>query len=296
MKSKGSKGGRHWSLRGRLGLPAVILSCSFFFVAGFFSANLLSQNINIPKAGVTARQLQSVEEEGETVQLNLLTPGFTGDDFISVIPFQFLSWRPRALYFPKFATAEQCESIINLSKPHLRPSTVALRKGETRESTKGIRTSYGVFVSASEDKSEALDQIEEKIAKVTRLPRENGEPFNVLRYETGEKYDPHYDAFKASEFGPQKSTRVASFLLYLSDVEEGGETTFPYEDGFDYVRGHDSRPCNGFKIRPRQGDGLLFYSLFPNNTIDPTSLHGSCPVIRGEKWVATKWIRDQEYP
>lgn len=55
---------------------------------------------------------------------------------------EVLSWRPRALFFPKFATAEQCQSIVNMAKPKLRPSTLALRKGETEESTKGIRTRY----------------------------------------------------------------------------------------------------------------------------------------------------------
>uniref|UniRef100_M1AZV5 Prolyl 4-hydroxylase n=3 Tax=Solanum TaxID=4107 RepID=M1AZV5_SOLTU len=55
---------------------------------------------------------------------------------------------------------------------------------------------------------------------------------------------------------------------------------------------YDYSKCIGLKVKPRRGDGLLFYSLLPNGTIDLTSLHGSCPVIRGEKWVATKWIRN----
>lgn len=55
---------------------------------------------------------------------------------------QVLSWRPRAVYFPKFATDEQCESIIKLAKSKLKPSSLALRKGETAESTKGVRTRY----------------------------------------------------------------------------------------------------------------------------------------------------------
>ena len=55
---------------------------------------------------------------------------------------QVLSWKPRALYFPRFATAEQCQSIIEMAKSHLRPSTLALRQGETDESTKGTRTRY----------------------------------------------------------------------------------------------------------------------------------------------------------
>lgn len=64
---------------------------------------------------------------------------------INYILIQVLSWRPRALYFPNFATAEQCESVIKMAKPGLKPSTLALRKGETAESTQGIRTRYGLF-------------------------------------------------------------------------------------------------------------------------------------------------------
>ncbi|KAL9257240.1 putative prolyl 4-hydroxylase 9 [Drosera capensis] len=117
--------------------------------------------------------------------------------------------------------------------------------------------------------------------------------FNILRYEIGQKYYSHYDVFNPAEYGPQKSQRVASFLLYLSDVEEGGETMFPFED--DKIdANYDFTQCIGLKVKPKQGDGLLFYSLFVNGTIDPSSLHGSCPVVKGEKWVATKWIRDHE--
>ena len=42
-------------------------------------------------------------------------------------------------------------------------------------------------------------------------------------------------------------------------------------------------------MRPRKGDALLFYSLKPDHkTKDAASLHGGCPVIRGDKWSATK--------
>ncbi|KAK9286915.1 hypothetical protein L1049_015322 [Liquidambar formosana] len=207
---------------------------------------------------------------------------------------QVLSWKPRALYFPKFATAEQCQSIIEMAKLTLKPSTLALRKGETAKSTEGTRTSSGTFISASEDRTGILDLIEKKIARVTMIPKNHGEAFNVLRYEVEQRYNSHYDVFNPAEYGPQESQRIASFLLYLSDVEEGGETMFPFENGSNMGKGYDYKKCIGLKVKPRQGDGLLFYSVFANGTIDRTSLHGSCPVIKGEKWVATKWIRDQE--
>ncbi|KAM1345457.1 hypothetical protein ACFX13_035643 [Malus domestica] len=275
------------SSRAKLGLPTVFLLCSLFFFAGLFISTLLS-HASVPRS--VSRTLESEDDEDHGPMM----PGDTGDSFIQSIPFQVLSWRPRALYFPRFATAEQCESVIEMAKTKLRPSTLALRKGETAESTKGTRTSSGTFISASEDDSGVLDIIEEKIARATMLPRVHGEAFNVLRYEIGQKYDSHYDAFNPTEYGQQKSQRFASFLLYLSDVEEGGETMFPYENGAEMGSSYDYKKCIGLKIMPRQGDGLLFYSVFPNGTIDPTSLHGSCPVIKGEKWVATKWIRNQE--
>lgn len=281
MKGKG-KG--VW--RPKLGLLLLFISWSFFFLAGLFGSMLFSQDVN----GVRSqpRLLESVEEYSP------MPHGETGESSVDLIPFQVLSWKPRALYFPRFATAEQCQSIIEMAKSHLRPSTLALRQGETDESTKGTRTSSGTFISASEDKTGTLDFVERKIAKATMIPRSHGEAFNILRYEIGQRYNSHYDAFNPAEYGPQTSQRVASFLLYLSDVEEGGETMFPFEHDLNIGTGYDYKKCIGLKVKPQRGDGLLFYSVFPNGTIDRTSLHGSCPVIAGEKWVATKWIRDEQ--
>lgn len=272
--------------RTKTGLLVYILSCSLFFLAGFYGSMLFSQDIAVDP--VPRVRLM---EESET--MIALPHGETGESDPRPIPFQVLSWKPRALYFPNFATAEQCENIIKKAKSQLKPSKLALRKGETEENTKGVRTSSGTFMGASEDPTGTLKFVEEKIARATMIPRDHGEDFNVLRYEIGQKYACHYDAFNPSEYGPQKSQRVASFLLYLSDVEEGGETMFPYENGENMDTSYNYEDCIGLKVKPRQGDGLLFYSLYTNGTIDPTSLHGSCPVIEGEKWVATKWIRDQ---
>lgn len=282
MKGKGKFSKR------KLGLPAALLFCSVFFVAGFFGSTLIFQDA--PSVRPRLRMLEVVEEKKRVPMAH----GETGEEFIESIPFQVLSWRPRALYFPQFATAQQCERIIEMAKANLKPSALALRKGETVENTKGTRTSSGTFISASEDETGVLDAVERKIARATMVPHTHGESFNILRYELGQKYDSHYDVFNPAEYGPQSSQRIASFLLYLSDVEDGGETMFPFENGSNIGTGYDYKQCIGLKVKPRRGDGLLFYSVFPNGTIDKTSLHGSCAVLKGEKWVATKWIRDQD--
>ncbi|KAI4298538.1 hypothetical protein L6164_032085 [Bauhinia variegata] len=271
----------------KLGLPTLLVLCSVFLFAGFFLSTLLFQDLG------DVRPRLRILEESTAKGYDALAHGKTGDPFVGSIPLQVLSWKPRALYFPNFTSPELCERIIEMAKSKLEPSKLALRKGETDDSTQGTRTSSGTFISASEDKTGILDFVERKIAKVTMLPKNHGEAFNVLRYELGQKYDSHYDAFDPSEYGPQRSQRMASFLLYLSNVEEGGETMFPFEDGLNIGSGYDYKKCIGLKVKPRQGDGLLFYSLLPNGLIDKTSLHGSCPMIKGEKWVATKWIRNQ---
>ncbi|KAL3654519.1 CMP-sialic acid transporter 4 [Castilleja foliolosa] len=74
-------------------------------------------------------------------------------------------------------------------------------------------------------------------------------------------------------------------LLSVSTFIQNGQNM---DDSYDFQK------CIGLKVKPHKGDGLLFYSLYPNGTIDPTSLHGSCPVIKGENWVATKRIRNQD--
>jgi hypothetical protein len=59
---------------------------------------------------------------------------------------------------------------------------------------------------------------------------ENAEPIQVLRYEIGQKYDAHFDYFSDTvnlRFGGQ---RVATVLMYLTDVKRGGETVFPYAE------------------------------------------------------------------
>ncbi|MCO5567445.1 hypothetical protein L7F22_021136 [Adiantum nelumboides] len=278
----------------KLSMPLVLLLCMACFLAGFYVSTTLVTQSMLPQNGIGGaggrRSLELFEEEDQII----FEHGETGDDDISEMRYQILSWHPRALLFPNFASKEKCEAIIKLARSRLAPSSLALRKGETVENTKDTRTSSGTFLTSKQDKTGSLRWVEQKMARATMVPASHGEAFNVLRYEIGQKYNSHYDFFNPAEYGPQKSQRMASFLLYLSDVEDGGETMFPFE-GFRNMNGkYDYKQCIGLRVKPRQGDALLFYSMYPNGTFDKTSLHGSCPVIKGEKWVATKWIRDHD--
>ncbi|CAL5197445.1 unnamed protein product [Lathyrus oleraceus] len=209
---------------------------------------------------------------------------------------EIISWEPRAFLYHNFLTKEECEHIINIAKPHMKRSTVV-----DNETGKGfnssIRTSSGTFLPRGHDK--IVEKIEKRIADFTFIPVENGEDLNVLHYEVGQKYVPHLDYFRDEYNIRNGGNRIATMLMYLSDVEEGGETVFPYAKGdFSSVPWwNELSDCgkNGLSIKPKTGDAILFWGMKPDSTFDPLSLHGACPVIKGDKWSCAKWMRMAGY-
>ncbi|XP_018498114.1 probable prolyl 4-hydroxylase 3 isoform X2 [Pyrus x bretschneideri] len=209
---------------------------------------------------------------------------------------EVISWEPRAFIYHNFLSKEECDYLINLAKPHMVKSTVVDSKtGKSRDSS--VRTSSGMFLRRGRDK--IIRDIEKRIADFTFIPVEHGEGLQVLHYEVGQKYDAHFDYF-ADEFNTKNGgQRVATLLMYLSDVEQGGETVFPTAKGSisSVPWWNELSECGkqGLAVKPKMGDALLFWSMTPDATLDPSSLHGACPVIRGNKWSCTKWMHLQEY-
>ncbi|KAG6518768.1 hypothetical protein ZIOFF_022249 [Zingiber officinale] len=184
---------------------------------------------------------------------------------------------------------KECEYLIELAKPHMQKSTVVdSATGRSKDSR--VRTSAGMFLRRGQDK--IIRTIEKRIADFTFIPVEHGEGLQVLHYEVGQKYESHFDYF-TDEFNTQNGgQRIATVLMYLSDVEEGGETVFPSAK-FNRSSSAELSECakKGLSVKPKIGDALLFWSMKPDATLDPSSLHGGCPVIKGNKWSATKWMR-----
>ncbi|KAH0940627.1 hypothetical protein HID58_000264 [Brassica napus] len=174
---------------------------------------------------------------------------------------EVISMKPRAFLYHNFLKNEECEHLISLAKPYMRRSLVSGYGGGKQSSA---RTSTGSFISRGHDK--IVEEIERRISEFTFLPVENGEGLQVIHYEVGQKFDPHFDGLG----------RIATFLMYLSDVNKGGETDFPNSSG-------------GLSVSPKKGDAVLFWNNRPDGSQDPSSFHSGRPVIKGNKWAATKW-------
>ncbi|KAJ4803418.1 2-oxoglutarate (2OG) and Fe(II)-dependent oxygenase superfamily protein [Rhynchospora pubera] len=209
---------------------------------------------------------------------------------------ELLSWEPRAFIYHNFLSKEECEYLIKLATPRMQKSTVVDTKtGKSVDSR--VRTSSGMFLRRGQDK--IIRTIEKRIADFTFIPVEHGEGLQVLHYEVGQKYEPHYDYFH-DEFNTKNGgQRIATLLMYLSDVEEGGETVFPSAkfNSSSLPHYNELSDCakQGLSVKPKRGDALLFWSMKPDGTQDPTSLHGGCAIIKGNKWSSTKWMRMYEY-
>ncbi|PNH11495.1 Prolyl 4-hydroxylase subunit alpha-1 [Tetrabaena socialis] len=200
---------------------------------------------------------------------------------------------PRSYVFHNFLTMAERAHLVRLAAPKLKRSLVVGSKGEGVVDS--IRTSYGMFVRRLADP--VVERIEKRIALWTHLPIEHQEDIQILRYQQGQTYGAHYDSGGSSDhIGPK--WRLATFLMYLSDVEEGGETAFPMGSVWadptipdrvgkvsDCAKGHVA-------AKPKAGDAVLFYSFYPNNTMDPAAMHTGCPIIKGVKWAAPVWMHD----
>lgn len=214
---------------------------------------------------------------------------------------EHLSWKPRAWLYHNFLTAEEADHLVDLAAPSMERSSVV-----DPETGKGmldpVRTSSGTFLSRYQDA--VVRDVEDRLAHWTHLPVSFGEDLQVLKYEPGQKYEEHLDWFDMEEvkkMDPNDETnRVATVLIYLSDVEEGGETSFSRSVWLNETLQRHAQPSecarNKLFVKPSKGDALLFWDLQPDGQSgDDWSMHAGCPVIKGEKWSATKWLHNGEY-
>ncbi len=185
--------------------------------------------------------------------------------------------KPFILHLDNVLSAEECEQLISLSSERLKPSKVVDSvTGEERVASG--RTSKGMYYSLMENSF--IAKLEKRFEEITSYPIEHGEGLQVLNYLVGEEYKAHFDYFPTNKVDHSKGgQRIGTLLLYLNDVEEGGETVFPKA---------------GVSIVPKKGSAVYFHYTNSMGQVDRMSVHSSIPVIRGEKWVATKWIRESK--
>lgn len=188
---------------------------------------------------------------------------------------------PRVVMLGGFLSDAECDQLIEAARSRLaRSETVDEQTGvgEVHEA----RTSRGMFFQREE--TDLVARIERRLAALLSWPIERGEGLQVLHYGPGAEYRPHHDYFDPDAPGSaavlrRGGQRVGTVVMYLNTPVAGGATVFPDAGGLSVsaIKGH-----------------AVFFS-YPLPVAATRSLHGGAPVLQGDKWVATKWVRQGRF-
>ena len=193
---------------------------------------------------------------------------------------------PNICYYDNFITDEECDFIINVSKPHMKRAGVSNTSIDL-SSYKG-RTNESYWIPLH--KYDIMKRLCLRIAIEIGVPFKHFEAFQVIHYTVGQEYRYHYDAYninnvqKYQEYCSKRGNRIKTILCYINDVKEGGGTSF------DKIEGR----TEPLVIDPVKQRMVVFQNVHEDGSLHKQSRHAGLPVIEGEKWAFNLWIREKE--
>ena len=195
-----------------------------------------------------------------------------------------LSESPRIRHFPGFASAAVCDWIVERVRRKLSPALVWNSESESGTADP-VRSNSAVELRLTE-MDVVLAILRARISAATRLPEPIFETPQAMHYAVGQQFRLHHDYLDPAVPAhvpdlKRRGQRIGTFLVYLNDDFEGGETEFP---------------AAGIKFRGAKGDALFFSNVSKKGEPDPRSMHIGRPPTSGEKWILSQWIRDRAPP
>ena len=186
---------------------------------------------------------------------------------------------PKIVIYHDLLRDREINAIKNKARPMLRRATVHDPKtGDL------VFADYRVSKSAwlKPEMDEIVNEVINKVGDVTGLNMRYAESLQVANYGLAGQYEPHFDHStikQPKQFAQFGGNRIATMLMYMSEVERGGSTIFV-----------NTGP--GVAIRPEKGSGVFWYNLKRNGKGDIKTRHAACPVLLGHKWVSNLWIHE----
>jgi prolyl 4-hydroxylase len=178
-------------------------------------------------------------------------------------------------------SADECAHIIALARPLLKRSQVS---GASGGKFSDGRTSERAWLKHAVDP--VVHAAATRIADAVGLPLAHAESLQVIHYEPGQEYRPHFDAYdlgtdKGRRYCERGGQRIVTALAYLSAALAGGTTGFPRL---------------GLEVEPQPGRVLVFHNCHPGtNVCDPRTYHQGKPPLRGDKWAFNLWFHESPY-
>ncbi len=183
--------------------------------------------------------------------------------------------------FPGFLPPAVCRHVANMARPQVRPAQVFdPQTGQTQPHP--VRRAHNMNFGPTLYDS-VIAWVNRRIALASSTLTSQGEPLAVLAYGPGGEYRPHSDCLPTNAARPEdrlaeSGQRIKTFLIALNTGYTGGETAFP---------------ALNLAWRGQPGDALLFINVAADTTPAPLARHAGQPVSQGEKWLASRWIRER---
>jgi prolyl 4-hydroxylase len=186
---------------------------------------------------------------------------YTSDRKIPIIASMTI---PQIQVLQGLLSDEECDQLVELSKPKVAASTVVDRQTGKQVAHEG-RTSEGTFFS--HDEHPLIQRIDARMVELVQMPINHHEPLQILHYNVGAQYLPHFDYFPPEDEGSKShlvngGNRIITIIVYLNDCPFGGATIFPN--------------VGGLNVAPHKGNAVMF-----KYNVDPLTLHGGNPVLAG---------------
>lgn len=188
---------------------------------------------------------------------------------------------PRIGAMESFLPPAMCDWLVKVARPSLKHALILDPQTGARAQS-GRRTNSGAYLGLLQS-DVVIRLVKARIAEALDRPVRQQEDSNVLHYAPGEMFAEHYDFQDPAEPGHARELaavgqRIATFLIYLNDEYEGGETAFPLLN---------------WRHKGKAGDALFFWNVSPEGAVERQLLHAGLAPTRGEKWVFSQWVRDR---
>ena len=176
-----------------------------------------------------------------------------------------------------FLHPSECLWLISAIDRELQPSEITIEEGSNT-----FRTSQTSHLNLDPIEAEMRIHIENRISILLGIPPVYGEKTQGQKYSVGQEFKAHTDTFEPESeefetFAHILGQRTWTCMIYLNDTPKGGQTRFTELD---------------ISFSPQMGQALIWNNLKEDGTPNPYTTHHGMPVLAGEKYIITKWFRE----
>ncbi|XP_070143198.1 prolyl 4-hydroxylase subunit alpha-1 isoform X2 [Drosophila kikkawai] len=204
-----------------------------------------------------------------------LSQGYHPYRLLAPLKLEEHSLDPYVVTFHDMLSPQKITELREMAVPRMRRSTVNPLPGSQNKKS-SFRVSKNAWLEY--ESHETMVGMLRDLREATGLDTTFCEQLQVANYGVGGHYEPHWDFFRDPDHYPaEEGNRMATAIFYLSEVEQGGATAFPFLD---------------FAVKPQLGNVLFWYNLHRSLDMDYRTKHAGCPVLKGSKWIGNVWIHE----